>query len=435
MNAALSTPAPARVVLSHPGTGVFVQQVGRALFEAGWLQRFVTTVVDRPTARWRRLASVNAWLDNELRRRTVSGFPDRLAVATPGRELLRLLVRRFDRTGVSTDRVWEWAEHSFDAWVARHALDGARAVYAYEHAALETFRVAKERGMSCFYDVPAPEHEFAQRVRDQEIAEHPELDSAYQRQTRLCRARRTDRRRREWQAADLIFTSSVFTRSTYAAAGLDVSRVRVIPPGAPPVHPDEEGMNHPRPDRPARFLFVGAVAIHKGAHHLLAAWRQLKIPKGAATLEIVGDITLPKALLRGCPESVRFVGRVRPEEVFACYRAADALVFPTLCDGFGMVVTEAFSQGVPVITTPRAGAAELVREGVNGFVVPAADPDSLARTLDWCLTHRAELHAMRQTARATAAAWQWSDYRRQLIREIVSFSVPGLAASTELSAS
>jgi glycosyltransferase involved in cell wall biosynthesis len=61
-----------------------------------------------------------------------------------------------------------------------------------------------------------------------------------------------------------------------------------------------------------------------------------------------------------------------------------------------------------------------VRDGVNGFIVPAADPEALARALDWCLTHRADLAAMRAAARATAAAWQWSDYRRRLTEELLA---------------
>ncbi len=410
----------ARIVLSHPGTGVFVQQTGRALFEAGILQRFVTTVVDRPEAGWRHWAAVSHWLDGQLRRRAVHDFPDSLATAHPGRELLRLLVQRFDRSGVWTDMVWEWAEHGFDEWVARHQLDGAQAVYAYEHAALSTFDEAKQRRICCIYDVPAPEHEFAQRVRDEEIAKHPEMDSAYQRRAHRRCAARTARRRSEWQAADLVFTNSEFTKSTYAAAGLDVSKVRVIAPGAPPVGVEAAGHLRPRSTGPMRFLYVGGVALHKGIYYLLEAWRRLRVPPSRATLEIVGEIALPRAILRRCPDGVHLRGRLRPEEVFRCYREADALVFPTLCDGFGMVVTEAFSQGLPVITTPRAGAAELVRESLNGMIVPAADSSALADALDWCLNHPAELFAMRAEARATAAAWQWSDYRQRLVEVVLA---------------
>ena len=409
---------PARIMLANPGMGIFVQQVGRALFESGMLKRFLTTIVDRSDGRWWRQVMGSSWMNNMLDRRAVKEFPAALAVGYPDRELARLLVHRIDRSGVWTDRVWEWAEHGFDAWVARQSLDGSEGMYAYEHAALRTFLAAKARGLACIYDVPAPEHEFAQRVRNDEIAVHPELNSAYERHIRRQCARRTARRRAEWEAADLVITGSEFSKATYAAAGLDVAKVRVVPPGAPPVSVEAERGIGPRPDAPVRVLFVGAVAIHKGVHHLLEAWRQLHPPKGTAVLEIVGEVSLPRSVLRACPESVHFAGRLRPDQVIKHYRQADALVFPTLCDGFGMVVTEAFSQGLPVITTPCAGAAELVREGVNGFVVPTAAPDLLAHRLAWCIDHREELQAMRVGACATAAAWQWSDYRRRIVDEL-----------------
>ena len=88
------------------------------------------------------------------------------------------------------------------------------------------------------------------------------------------------------------------------------------------------------------------------------------------------------------------------------------LIFPTLCDGFGMVATEAWSRGLPVITTDRAGAADLLVPHRNGLLIPAGDPAAIVGCIEWCLTHRAELRAMREAALATAAGWQWSDYRR-----------------------
>jgi glycosyltransferase involved in cell wall biosynthesis len=84
-----------------------------------------------------------------------------------------------------------------------------------------------------------------------------------------------------------------------------------------------------------------------------------------------------------------------------------------------MVVTEAFAQGLPVITTDRAGAADLVRHGVNGLIIPAGDRSALLEALDWCITHRKELKAMRQAALDTAASWQWSDYRKALVNNLL----------------
>jgi glycosyltransferase involved in cell wall biosynthesis len=114
------------------------------------------------------------------------------------------------------------------------------------------------------------------------------------------------------------------------------------------------------------------------------------------------------------PEGIEFAGAVPHSELLAALHRADALIFPTLCDGFGMVVTEAWSRGVPVITTAAAGAADLLRPQRNGLLIPAGEAGAIAHALEWCLAHRAELRAMREAALATAAGWQWSDYRARL---------------------
>ncbi len=424
------SPPRFNVVLSCPGTGIFVQQTGRALYEAGLLKRFVTTLVDRSKGAWR--PWLNGTLDTLLKKRAVTEFPDELALTYPARELLRLLARKVDWTrGALTDGVWEWAEYGFDRWVSRHALDGAQAVYSYEHAALQTFRQARDRGIACFYEVPAPEAGFAQRVRDREIAAHPELDSAYERRLRRTQDKRRERRRQEWLAADTIIASSEFTKSTYRENGYDVSKVRIIPLAAPPVCADQLlSARADAADRPLRFLSMGSFALHKGSHHLLEAWNKLGAGK-RAELEVVGRLSLPAHLLRGLPGSVHLRGTVAPAAALDIYREADVLVFPTLADGFGMVVNEALSQGLPVITTLGAGAAELIHQGENGLIVPVADPAALADAMRWCLDNRGALAAMGWRARETAARWQWPDYRRALVENVrVGYleTVPGASS-------
>ena len=131
-----------------------------------------------------------------------------------------------------------------------------------------------------------------------------------------------------------------------------------------------------------------------------------------AQLHVFGRVVLPDRVLQPPLTGVEFHGSVPQAELLTHYGRADALIFPTLYDGFGMVATEAWSRGLPVITTDRAGAADLLRPGINGLLVRPADAASIAETVTWCLAHRSELRAMREPALATAAAWQWSDYRR-----------------------
>jgi len=96
------------------------------------------------------------------------------------------------------------------------------------------------------------------------------------------------------------------------------------------------------------------------------------------------------------------------------FRKSDVLIFPTLCDGFGMVVTEAWACGLPVITTDCAGASDLLRPGQNGMLIRSGDASAIAQSIEWCLAHRSELRDMREGATSTAANWQWSHYRSAL---------------------
>ena len=101
-------------------------------------------------------------------------------------------------------------------------------------------------------------------------------------------------------------------------------------------------------------------------------------------------LNLSDRFLESKMEAVVFHGSVPRTTLFNAYEDADVLVFPTLSDGFGMVVAEAMAHGLPVITTDQAGAAVLVTAD-NGLIVPAADPKSLADALRWCLDNRDRL--------------------------------------------
>ena len=113
---------------------------------------------------------------------------------------------------------------------------------------------------------------------------------------------------------------------------------------------------------------------------------------------------LPERLMNPLPAGVELRGSVPRAELLENYRAADALIFPTLCDGFGLVATEAWSRGVPVITTDRAGAADLLKPDHNGLLIRAGDSAAIAAAIEWCLDHRAELRAMREAGFGLKAA-------------------------------
>lgn len=420
-----------QIVLTHPGVGPFVQHTARAFAERGFLCRMVTTVVSRPDSAIQRLAGFLSKLfgydlSRDFQRKTITEIPLNKVVTYPWSEVVRLLVSRFDKSGVTSDNIWEWSECKFDRWVSQNALHDASAVYGYEHACRETFRNAKLRGLKCIYEIPAPEAGLSRRIIQNELEKFPKLIDPLQRhlwdETR-CQ-RRLDRRRSEWMDADLVVMNSTFTRSSFLGyenpakphQGLD--KVTVIPLGSPPV--DMRGrVGGTQESGPVRFLWTGTFSVRKGAHYLLDAWKRLNIDKPAARLDVYGSIQLSQCAMQNLPDTIKLYGSVPRDELVNAFIQSDVLVFPTLCDGFGMVVTEALSCGLPVITTRCAGASDLIRHGENGFVIDAADPIALASALEWCLYHRKELAEMRAQAIQSAKDWQWTDFRRALIESVL----------------
>ena len=177
-------------------------------------------------------------------------------------------------------------------------------------------------------------------------------------------------------------------------------------------------------------MYVGPVSVRKGAHYLLRAWR--RVAAAGAELHFYGKTLLPDEVIaeaRRAPGGDRIVfhGSIPSSELPAAYRHATALVFPTLCDGFGMVVSEALANGLPVITTRNAGAADAIVNGRSGLLIPAADVDAIAEAIDWTMAHPAEVYAMRREALETAARRTWNDFRsnfRAALGGVLRLSAP-----------
>jgi len=149
------------------------------------------------------------------------------------------------------------------------------------------------------------------------------------------------------------------------------------------------------------FLFVGSGFERKGVGTLLQAMADVS---ESAHLIVVGkDKRLKQfvdlAARHHLAARVHFTGA--REDVKPFYGAADALVFPTLYEPFGNVTLEAMACGLPVITSKKAGSAELIQNGVNGFVCDALDAPALAASMR-LLAAPDRCAEMGRAARATA---------------------------------
>jgi UDP-glucose:(heptosyl)LPS alpha-1,3-glucosyltransferase len=135
------------------------------------------------------------------------------------------------------------------------------------------------------------------------------------------------------------------------------------------------------PDEATLFLLVGSGFRRKGVPTVMAALAKLAAP---AHLIIVGDdrnLDAYKRIARehGVREHVTFAGF--QHDVAPYYGAADAFVLPAIYDSFPDAAMEALASGLPVVTSTKSGAAELVTENDAGFVCVSRDVTALAEHL------------------------------------------------------
>jgi phosphatidylinositol alpha-mannosyltransferase len=181
----------------------------------------------------------------------------------------------------------------------------------------------------------------------------------------------------------------------------------VIPNGvdtsAPPQGPKPESDE-------LRLLFVGRPEERKGLPVLLAAFAALveHVPAklvviGAERSDVLRYLTEPAAAQR-----IEALGRVSSDRLWRHLHESDLLCAPSLAgESFGMVLTEAFAAGTPVVASNIAGYTDVVTEGVDGFLVPPADPQRLAEQLQELSHQPRRLARMGEAALESAERFAW----------------------------
>ncbi|MDB5586644.1 MAG: hypothetical protein JWP26_1614 [Devosia sp.] len=213
----------------------------------------------------------------------------------------------------------------------------------------------------------------------------PALDAAYARlglpPTHTITTAAIEEELAELALYDLVFASNAPCESSLIDAGVSADRIFPTSFGWSPARfePANTLGAEPRPGLgKVKVLFAGSISVRKGVPTLLEAWAKLKAD---AELTLVGSVEptleplLAKAVAGG---SVRVLPFTR--DIGALYRSHDVFVFPTVEEGGPQVTIEAGGCGLPVITTPM-GAARLVKDGVNGIIVPAGAVEQLSTAI------------------------------------------------------
>ena len=155
-----------------------------------------------------------------------------------------------------------------------------------------------------------------------------------------------------------------------------------------------------------RILFVGRLTKQKGVEHLV---RALALTRSQPSLDIVGEgdegerlRTLAGEL--GVADRIRWHGVQAPRQLAEYYRAAAAVVVPSIDEGLGLVAVEAQLCETPVIASDSGGLPDVVQDERTGRLVPPADPAALAAAIDRVLGSPEEARALGGAGRLHALA-------------------------------
>jgi phosphatidylinositol alpha-mannosyltransferase len=194
-------------------------------------------------------------------------------------------------------------------------------------------------------------------------------------------------------------------------------RYRVIPNGVAVSDVLELTPAQPiSPDRPLQIAFVGQAVERKGLPVLLRAFEALRehVP---AELKIIGATPEEvEPLLLDGREGITVLGKVDDATKVQILREADVLAAPSLGgESFGMVLTEAFAAGTPVVASDIAGYRDVVNDGTDGILVPRGDAAALGEALRALALDSARRDALASAALETARQYAWPRVAAQVL--------------------
>jgi alpha-maltose-1-phosphate synthase len=402
---------------AHPTGNAFVHNLAVGLAEESLLAEFWTCLDYPAQDRWLR-ALPAAWLA-EARRRQLPAAVKPMAHLQMARELIRLLGHRVGLGPFISHESSPWSVdgiyHALDQRVAQRIRHGSgiRGVYLYEDGAASAFEAARARGIRTFYDLPIGYWRAARRILLEEAQRSPEwADTMRGNRDSEAKLARKDR---ELALADTVFVASSFTRDTLREAPTAPRDVVLVPYGAPSIEPVSRPVIR-QPGEPLRILFVGSLGQRKGLRYLLEAMEAL----GAGyELTLIGKVPGVRCdpLASGLGRH-RHIASLPHAGILREMRQHHVFVFPSLFEGFGLVLLEAMACGLPIVATHHTAAPDLITDGCEGFIVPIRSAGAIAEKLTYLSEDETRRQSMAAAALTRAGEISWAAYRQNMIAAI-----------------
>ena len=383
--------------------------IPRMLHDAGMLEHLYTDIV--ASKGWPR---VLRWIPQPLRPLALGQFAGRLPQGIPGGRITAFpgfaldywRRRRANRSAAEENATYLWAGRKFCELVVAKGFGAATGVFVFDSVGLEILRAARSQGLRTVIEQSVAPREMVFRLLAEEQQRFPGWEPGLPAAAEV--AALVAREREEWALSDRILCGSRFVADGIEQCGGPAARAVVVPYGVDGRYSRHEPRT--RGAGPLRVLTVGEVSLRKGAPYILEAARRLGRD---AEFRLVGPVGLSAEAAAGFNAVAPLRGAVARQAMRAEYDWADVFLLPSICEGSATVVYEELAAGLPVICTPNTGT--VVRDGVEGFIVPIRDPGAIAEKLGYLMSRPALLREMSANALARSQDYTLDHYRRRLL--------------------
>ena len=301
------------------------------------------------------------------------------------------------------------AKKKYLDWIASRQLATGRydLFHSWSGDCLQTLRVAKQKKIPSIVEIPTW-HRGSQKsdVRGQTSEVRSE---SWKSRFLLERERFLE----EYDLASLVVVLSEKAADSFRAQGFPEERLFYLPRGVDieRFKPGSEPDGRKRPPV-FRAIFSGALIERKGINQLLEAWHRLDLKN--AELWLLGSVhdEAKPALKKFWRENIRVLGFKRDLENYL--NQGSIYVFPSRLEGSAKTVYEAAACGLPQITTREAG--DVVRDGVEGIIVPPGNVDAVAEAILHLYQHPEIVERMSTAARQRVVEnFTWDHFRERLL--------------------
>ncbi|MFH0806295.1 MAG: glycosyltransferase family 4 protein [Candidatus Brennerbacteria bacterium] len=291
-----------------------------------------------------------------------------------------------------------------------HALRTADILVAGPSVYRYTMREAKRRGMTVIVENGSSHSRYATQIICEEydrfgIAPPPILVSD---------PRAIEDDLRAYEEMDYISVPSLFAKRSFLNEGVPERKLIHVPYGIDL----KEFYPKPKKDNVFRVIYVGAMTLSKGVHYLLRAFAELNLSNSELLLvgsSRSGDI---EPFFKKYEGKFHWIGHVPQRELQHHYSQSSVFAICSIQEGLAMVQLQAMACGLPIIATTNTGAEDVVREGVDGFIIPIRDVEALKSKILFFYENPEACTRMGEAARErVSSGFTWDDYGDRIVAE------------------